>query len=263
MMWFRLLMFVPRRLDVIARIVCILIPRVPMYLRPDLLSKCQIVHDGHDKCGFSHSTLVKWCDFFHRKWCILGKLWNKQVTRWRVLFSAIYHILFCFSKWDHHKSNFSSEYDSVALAFLHQYDHGYAHNSSLEYNITNDNVKAPIAISYSIQLWKTVGMVQSSTHEEICVMIFHILTEHQVIEPYLDIVRRCPIELSAHSAGAWLVVEGEQPLFAFGKPMFAYILHDFLATKEHPRTNIFSFIPKVLFECHLKLLWNKIAHVRS
>ena len=40
----------------------------------------------------------------------------------------------------HANSKFSSEYESVALAFLHQYDHVHAHNCSLEYNIINDNV---------------------------------------------------------------------------------------------------------------------------
>ena len=45
-------------------------------------------------------------------------------------------------------SKFSSEYESVALAFLHQYDHGYAHNCSLEYNIINDNVTVDMAIDY-------------------------------------------------------------------------------------------------------------------
>ena len=48
-------------------------------------------------------------------------------------------------------SKFSSEYESVALAFLHQYDHGYAHNCSLEYNMINDNVtvkEVDMAIDY-------------------------------------------------------------------------------------------------------------------
>ena len=64
MMLFRLLIFVSKRLNAIVKILCILIPRVPMYLRPDLLSNYQIFHGGKEKCGLSHSTLSKRCDFF-------------------------------------------------------------------------------------------------------------------------------------------------------------------------------------------------------
>ena len=48
--------------------------------------------------------------------------------------------LSCFSKWDHYDSNFFSGYDSVSLAFFHRYDHGYAHNFSLEYSKINYKV---------------------------------------------------------------------------------------------------------------------------
>ena len=46
---------------------------------------------------------------------------------------------------------FSPEYESVALAFLQQYDYEDAHSSSLEYNIINDNItieEVDMAIDY-------------------------------------------------------------------------------------------------------------------
>ena len=51
----------------------------------------------------------------------------------------------------HTDNDFSSEYESVALSFLRQYDCEYVHRSSLEYNIVNDNVtveEVEMAIDY-------------------------------------------------------------------------------------------------------------------